>query len=391
MIRTDFPFFKENKYIYLDNASTSQKPKCVLDKINEYNEQYNSNSGRGSYELSHKSTLIMDNCRNKIKEYFNIKEGYDVVFTKNATESINLVAYSSINNFKEDDEIILFASNHHANIVPWQFIKKIKNVKLVYSKLNEKGEIDLKDLKKRITKNTKLIALSHVVNTTGVENDVYKISEIANGIDLLVDISQSVIHKKLDLQKINATYYVFSAHKMFGPQGLGILIGKSKNLNELPPFIYGGDMIEYVDYNSSTFKESPYKFEGGTQNISSIYGFYYAIEYFDKHFDYITEQEKNLHRYALKELEKLNFVNIYNKQENIPIIAFNVNNVHSHDVSSILDYYKISIRTGQHCTALLMKELNISSCCRISIGAYNTKEEINSLILALKKVNEIFS
>lgn len=387
----EFPY-KKNGYIYLDNASTSQKPNSVIEAINEYNKYMNANAGRASYDLSYNSTKIMENCRDKIKKIYNA-DSYDVVFTKNATESINLLAYTYGFNLEENDEIIIATNNHHSNIVIWQYLRDLKRIKLKYIKIDDKGAIDLEHLKEEINDKTKLITISHIVNTTGVENNILKIKEIVKdkNIKILLDISQTVAHRIIDFKEIDADFYVFSAHKMFGPQGLGLLVGKKEILNSLPPFLYGGDMIEYVNYEKSTFKESPYKFEGGTQNISSIYGFLKSLDFLQENIENIQKIEKELLNYTLEKLKKLDFIEIYNGQKEIPIIAFNVKNIHSHDIASILNEYKIAIRTGKHCTSLLMEELKINSCCRVSFSIYNSKEEIDKFINVLIEINKMFN
>lgn len=394
MIKNIFPFFKKTKNIYLDSAATTQKPKEVIDSYIEYVEMMNSNSGRSSYDLAYNSSKIMEETRKDILRYFNLDlSEYDVIFTKNATESINLIGYTYGLTLNENDEIILSTNNHHSNILIWQYLEKFRNIKVIYIDIDDNGEIDLDKLKNSITEKTKLISISHIVNTTGVENNIEEILKIIKGRDIKVnlDISQSVAHLKLDLSLIECDFYEFSAHKMYGMQGLGILIGKKKILNEIPPFLYGGDMVDYVDYKESIFKESPYKFEGGTQNIAAIYSFKKTLEFLNNNFDEIKEKENEIYKYLLENIKKKSYIIVYNLQYKIPILAFNVENVHPHDVSSILNFEKISIRTGKHCTELLLKQLGIHSCCRISISCYNTKEDIDKLLECLDNVYKMFN
>lgn len=393
MIKEFFPFFKKTKNIYLDSAATTQKPKEVIESFIEYVEIMNSNSGRSSYDLAYNSSKIMEETRKDILKYFNLDfDEYDVIFTKSATESINLIGYTYGFNLKENDEIIVSTNNHHSNILIWQYLEKIKNIKVVYIDIDSEGKIDLEKLEESITEKTKFITISHIVNTTGVENDIYKILDIIKNKDIKInlDISQSVAHLKLNLSNIKCDFYEFSAHKMYGMQGLGILIGKKKILNEIPPFLYGGDMVDYVDYKESIFKESPYKFEGGTQNIAAIYSFKKTLEFLEKNFLEIFNKEKEVYKYLLDNIKNRKYITLYNLQDNIPILAFNVENVHPHDVSSILNFEKISIRTGKHCTELLLKQLGIHSCCRISISCYNTKEDIDKLLNSLDNTYKIF-
>lgn len=394
MIKEFFPFFKKTKNIYLDSAATTQKPKEVIESFIEYVEIMNSNSGRSSYDLAYNSSKIIEETRKDILKYFNLDcDEYDVIFTKSATESINLIGYTYGFNLKENDEIIVSTNNHHSNILIWQYLEKIKNIKVVYIDIDSEGKIDLEKLEESITEKTKFITISHIVNTTGVENDIYKILDIIKNKDIKInlDISQSVVHLKLNLSNIKCDFYEFSAHKMYGMQGLGILIGKKKVLNEMPPFLYGGDMVDYVDYKESIFKESPYKFEGGTQNIAAIYSFKKTLEFLEKNFLEIFNKEKEVYKYLLDNIKNRKYITLYNLQDNIPILAFNVENVHPHDVSSILNFEKISIRTGKHCTELLLKQLGIHSCCRISISCYNTKEDIDKLLNSLDNTYKIFN
>lgn len=385
-----FPQREEN-YVFLDSASTSYKPKIVIDKITEYNTRLNSNSGRGSYKLSYDSSQILKKTRELVKEVYDAND-YDVVFTKSATESINLVVYTYFLNLNEGDEVVLGISNHHSNLLAFRYFEKIKKIKIKYIPINEKGELDVLKAKDLITSKTKLVSISHVVNTTGVENDAKKIFKLAKKVNALtlLDVSQTMAHKIFSFKDFNADFYVFSSHKMFGPQGLGFLVGKQEILNSLPPFLFGGDMVNYVEKDGDSYKESPEKFEAGTQNISSIYGFYYGLQFLKENILKIHKNEMKVFKYLIEKISNLDYISTYNMQDKYPILCFNFKNVHSHDVASILDSENVYIRTGHHCTKLLLDSLGIHNACRVSISAYNTKEDIDKFLQALDKVHNIF-
>ena len=395
-IKKEFPIFKNGDIHYLDTAATSQKPQIVLDKIIEYYENYNGNPGRGSYKLVMDSTRIFEDSRKTVQEFLNAKEKEEIIFTKSTTESINLLAYSyGLEFLNEGDEIVLGITNHHANIVPWQMVARRKKVKLKYIYLKENGQLDLDDLKYKMSKRTKLVAISAVANVTGVIHPIEEVTEIAhaNGAYILIDAAQALLHFPIDVQKYNIDFLVFSGHKLFGPMGTGVLYGKRKLLEKIPPFIYGGDMIEYVSEQSSTFAPIPNKFEGGTQNVEGVYGLSEALKYINKlGYHTIDKIERELEMKAIFEMQNLGFVEMYHTEnvERVGVIAFNVIDVHSHDVAFILDYFGVGVRSGHHCAQPLMQYLDIPSCCRVSFGPYNTSEDIDKLIEGLKKVKEVF-
>lgn len=394
--KNKFPIFSNIENHYLDTAATSQKPKVVLDKIREYYEKYNGNPGRGSHKLSVEAQSLLSNARECVRKFINAKRTEEVIFTKNTTESINLVAYTYGMNFiNENDEIILGISNHHANIVPWQFVAKQKKAKLKYIYLTENGQFDLEDLKSKISDRTKIVAVSAVVNVTGVIQPVKEIIEIAHSKNalVLVDAAQSMLHFKHDVQELDADFLVFSGHKIFAPMGIGVMYGKKEILDKMPPFLYGGDMIEFVTEQESTFAQLPNKFEGGTQNVEGAVTLEEAIKFIcEIGYEKIEKIEENLANKALEELNKLDFVETYFTKdvERTGVIAFNVIGVHSHDVAFILDSFDVAVRSGHHCAQPLMKYIGVASCCRASFSIYNDESDIQKLIEGLLKVKEVF-
>ena len=394
--RREFPIFENIENHYLDTAATSQKPKMVLDKLKEYYEKYNGNPGRGSHTLSMEAAGLLQESRESVRKFLNAERPEEIIFTKNTTESINLVAYSYGMEFiGEGDEIVLSVSNHHANIVPWQFVaeKKKAVVKFVY--LDENGQFDMEDFEKKLSEKTKIVSVSAVVNVTGVIQPVKEIIKKAHekGALVLVDAAQSILHFNHDVQEMDADFLAFSGHKLFAPMGIGILYGKKEILGKMPPFLYGGDMIEFVTEKESTFAPLPNKFEGGTQNVEGAVTLKAAIEFITRiGYEKINEIEEDLTEKALLEMKKLGFIETYFTEnvERTGIIAFNVKGVHSHDVAFILDSYNVAVRSGHHCAQPLMNYLKVPSCCRASFGIYNDEEDIEKLIEGLKKVIEVF-
>ena len=394
--RRECPIFENIENHYLDTAATSQKPKMVLDKLKEYYEKYNGNPGRGSHTLSMEAAGLLQESRESVRKFLNAERPEEIIFTKNTTESINLVAYSYGMEFiGEGDEIVLGVSNHHANIVPWQFVaeKKKAVVKFVY--LDENGQFDMEDFEKKLSEKTKIVSVSAVVNVTGVIQPVKEIIKKAHekGALVLVDAAQSILHFNHDVQEMDADFLAFSGHKLFAPMGIGILYGKKEILGKMPPFLYGGDMIEFVTEKESTFAPLPNKFEGGTQNVEGAVTLKAAIEFITRiGYEKINEIEEDLTEKALLEMKKLGFIETYFTEnvERTGIIAFNVKGIHSHDVAFILDSYNVAVRSGHHCAQPLMNYLKVPSCCRASFGIYNDEEDIEKLIEGLKKVIEVF-
>lgn len=394
--RDKFPIFQNIRNHYLDTAATSQKPKVVLDKIKEYYEKYNGNPGRGSHTLSMEASNLLNDARKTVKRFINSKNLEEVIFTKGTTESLNLIAYSyGLEFINEGDEILLGVSNHHANIVPWQFVAKKKKAKIKYVYLDDNGQFDLNDFKYKLSEKTKIVAVSAVVNVTGVVQPIKEIIKLAHkkGALVVVDAAQSILHFKHDVQELDADFLVFSGHKLFAPMGIGVLYGKKEILEKMPPFLFGGDMIEFVTEQESTFAPLPNKFEGGTQNVEGAVTLQAAIEFVENiGYNRIDKIEKELSMKALFEMKNLGFVETYCTEniERVGVIAFNVQNVHSHDVAFILDSYNVAVRSGHHCAQPLMTYMEVPSCCRASFSIYNTEEDVNRLIEGLKKVKEVF-
>ena len=395
--KNDFPILNNRKIVYLDNSATTQKPIQVIEKIEEYYKQYNANVHRGAYTLSMEASELYEATREKIAKFINAKHPEEVIFSKNATESLNLIAYSyGLDKLKENDEIILSIMEHHSNLVPWQKVANATKSKLKYLYINDNFEITDEEIESKITSNTKIVGITHVSNALGTINNIEKIIKYAhkNGAVVVVDASQSIPHMKIDVQKLDADFLVFSGHKMLAPLGIGVLYGKKELLNKMTPFIMGGDMIEYVYEQETTFAPLPNKFEAGTQNIEGVIGLGAAIDYIEKiGYDKIQEIEKELLTYARSEIEKLDFLTLYytkNMDNHSGIISFNINGVHPHDVATILDSEGVCIRSGNHCAQPLMRYLGIDSTCRVSLYFYNTKEDIDALIVGIKKAYEMF-
>lgn len=395
-IRKDFPFFEQNiGTVYLDNAATSQKPKSVIESQIEYYTYFNANANRGIYSLSMKSTGILDTTREKVSKFINAKSKKNIVFTKSATEALNLIAYTyGFNNLNKGDEILISIAEHHANLVAWQYITKNTGAKLVYFYLDKDLNLDLKDYKSKLNKNTKIVAFTGASNVLSFKVEISEMVKMAKevGAITIVDGAQLISHKKVDVKEMDCDFFAFSGHKMYSLQGVGVLYGKEELLHQMPPFLYGGDIIEYVHEQNTSFTSIPNKFESGTQNIGAIYSLYKAIEYIEKiGMENIEKREKELTNYLLQKIKKLDFVTLYYaKNGDGTSIAFNINNVHPHDVAQVLDYYNIAIRVGHHCAQPLHRYLVLNSSCRASIAFYNTYEEIDKFIDALYKVKEVF-
>lgn len=398
MKREDFPILNNRKMAYLDNGATTQKPKQVLEKVEKFYENENANPHRGAYALSIEATEVYENTRKKIAEFINAKNPEEIIFSKNATESLNLLAYSyGLDNLKENDEVVLSIMEHHSNIVPWQYVTKKTKSKLKYMYINDNFEISQKEIEEKITDKTKIVGITHVSNVLGTINPVKDIIKYAHkkGAIVILDASQSIPHFKIDVQDLDADFVVFSGHKMLAPLGIGVLYGKKELLQKMNPFLMGGDMIEYVHEQETTFAPLPNKFEAGTQNVEGVVGLGAAIDYINKiGYENIEKEEKGLTEYARKELEKLDFLDLYltpNKENHSSVFSFNIKGIHPHDVASILDTEGVYVRSGNHCAQPLLRYLEIDSTCRASLYFYNTKEEIDKLVKALIKTNNIFA
>ena len=396
-LKKDFPILKKKQITYLDSGATTQKPIQVINTINEYYKTINANVHRGAYSLSVEATTRYEQARKKIANFINSPSAEQVIFTKNATESLNLISYSyGMEILKKDDEIVLSIMEHHSNLVPWQKVTKKIGSKLNYMYINEEFEISDEEIEKKITEKTKIVGITHVSNVLGTINNVKKIINVAHkkGAVVIVDASQSIPHMKIDVQDLDCDFLVFSGHKMLAPLGIGVLYGKKQLLNEMTPFLMGGDMIEYVYEQETTYAPLPNKFEAGTQNIEGVIGLEAAIDYIENiGYDKIAEIENEVVNYAREELSKLDFLELYitpNKENHSSVISFNIKGVHPHDVASILDNYGICVRSGNHCAQPLMRYLGIDSTCRASFYLYNTKEDVDKLVEALKKAYEMF-
>ncbi|WP_315005601.1 cysteine desulfurase [uncultured Selenomonas sp.] len=397
----DFPILQTKMngrpIVYLDNGATTQKPETVIRAVADYCTYCNANPHRGAYELSVKATDIYERARVRTQQFIGAARPEEVVFTKNATEALNLVAYSyGLANVREGDEIVITISEHHSNIVPWQFVAKSRGAVLKYIYLGEDGNLSEADAAQQITERTKIVAVTQVSNVLGLVNDVRAVADRAHAVGavVVVDGSQSVPHIKVDVQAMDADFFAFSGHKMLSPMGIGVLYGKYNILDAMPPFLFGGDMIDYVGEQETTFAELPAKFEAGTQNVSGASGLIAAIDYLDKiGFDRIEAIERDLLSYALPQLRELPFVELYGcdstRGNKTGIITFNVKDVHPHDVSTILDSYGVAIRAGHHCAQPLMRYLGQNATCRASFYLYNTHEDIDQFIVALKKVRGV--
>lgn len=396
-LKNDFPILQNRGITYLDSGATTQKPIYVIEKIKEFYEKYNANPHRGAYSLSIEATEEYENTRAKIAKFINARYPEEIIFSKNATESLNLIAYSyGMDNLKEDDEIVISIMEHHSNLVPWQKVAKVTGSKLNYMYINENFEISCEEIENKITDKTKIVGITHVSNVLGTINNVKKIIKCAHkkGAKVIVDASQSIPHMRIDVQDLDADFVVFSGHKMLSPLGIGVLYGKREILNNMSPFLMGGDMIEYVKEQETTFAPLPNKFEAGTQNIEGVIGLGAAIDYIQKiGYDRIQKIEKELISYAICELSKLDYLTLYltkNHENHSGVISFNIKGVHPHDVASILDSYGVCIRSGNHCTQPLMRYLGIDSTCRASFYFYNTKEDVDKLVNALNKAYDMF-
>lgn len=384
---------KGKDIIYFDNAATTHKPECVIKAIDEYYKSINSNPHRGAHYLSVRATEAYETSREKVRKFINAKSSKEIIFTKNATESLNLIANSYGMNFiDEGDEIVILISEHHSNLIPWQIVARAKKAKLKYMYVDKEGRLLQSEIEEKITENTKIVSVAHMTNTFGVINPIENIVNYAHskGAIVVLDGAQSVPHMKVDVQKLNVDFMAFSAHKMLGPMGIGVLYGKEELLEKVPPFLYGGDMIEYVSEQKATFAELPFKLEAGTQNVEGAVGLAAAIDYIENiGFEFIEEREKELTEYALKRMAEVPNLQLYGPRdlkERGAVISFNMIDVHPHDVASIVDAYGVALRSGHHCAQPFMKYMNLNATCRVSFYFYNTKEEIDVFIESLKNV-----
>ena len=398
----DFPTLNKERngkrIVYLDSAATTQKPISVINSIKNYYEQSNANPHRGAYELSVLATEAYDEAREKVKKFINAKYREEIIFTKNATESFNLLAMSYGMNFiSEGDEIVISIAEHHSNLIPWQQVAKAKGAILKYMYTDENGEITEDEVRSKISEKTKIVSITHVSNALGTINPVKEIAEYAHskGAIVIVDGAQSVPHMKVDVRDIDADFLVIAGHKLLAPMGIGVLYGKKELLEKMPPLMFGGDMVEYVYEQETTFNVLPYKFEAGTQNVEGAVGLSKAIDYLNEiGMDNIEKIEKELMTYAYEEMSKLEYVKIYGPKDidkRGGVLSFEIDGVHPHDVASIFDTFGVCIRAGTHCAQPLMRYMGINATSRASLYFYNTKEDVDRLIEAVKQTYDMFA
>ena len=392
-IRCDFPLLIQTNEAYLDNAATSQKPYCVIKAVEDFYKHSNANPLRGLYELSVNATDRYENAREAVRKFIHAKESAEIVFTRNATESLNLIAYSyGLSNLREGDEIVVSITEHHSNILPWQMVARSTGAKLSYLECEQDGRITDEAIDKTITERTRLVAFNEVSNVTGRRNPVEKIIEKAHSVGAVtvVDGAQSTPHMAVDVQAMNTDFFVFSGHKLLGPMGIGVLYGKRELLEAMPPFLTGGEMIQTVSREGAVWAELPHKFEAGTVNAADAVGLHAAIDYITGlGFDAITEREDALTAYAMEGMKKIPHLHLIGSDdpaEHNGILNFVIDGVHPHDISAILDADGIDVRAGHHCAQPLLNHLGFRSTTRASLMFYNTEEEVRRLLGSLASV-----
>jgi len=399
-IRNDFPILNRQvngkKLVYLDNAATSQKPNSVINSLNDYYTNYNSNVHRGVHKLSVEATDKYENARVKMANFINASSN-EIIWTRNTSESLNIVALGLKDKVGSGDNIVVSRMEHHSNLVPWQQLCNSKNAELRFLDHDINGRIDLDKAKDVIDKNTKIIAITHMSNVLGVINPIHSIREISkkHGTFLVLDGAQSAPHFSVDMKEIDCDFFAFSAHKMLGPTGIGVLYGKEDLLNEMEPFYFGGDMISEVSYESAKWNDLPYKFEAGTPNIADAIATGYAVDYLiETGMKSITKHEDDLTQYALekiKELQDYKVIGPVDMENRGGVISFTHNEVHPHDIGELLDKFGVAIRTGHHCAMPLVRSYEIVAACRASFYLYNTYEEIDIFIDSLKEAVSYFN
>ncbi|OGH30844.1 MAG: hypothetical protein A3J69_02415 [Candidatus Levybacteria bacterium RIFCSPHIGHO2_02_FULL_42_12] len=397
MKKKDFPIFQNNKdLVYLDSAATSQKPQVVLDAMMDYYKNYNANVRRGLYPIAEKATAKVEEARDKVSEFINAEDPSEIIFVRNATEAINIVVESyTYPSIKEGEEIATTIMEHHSNFVPWQQLAIKKFLKFGYLDFDHNGNLFFVD---ELIKKAKSLAITHASNVLGTINPIKEIIRNARKINkdivILVDGAQSVPHMKVDVQDLDCDFFVFSGHKMMASTGIGVLYGKKKLLSRMEPFLYGGQMIQEVAIDRSTFADIPYRFEAGTLDIAGIISLGVAVDYLEKlGMEAIRNHEKKLTRYCLDQMEKIEGITLYgpkNAEEKGGIIAFNIERIHPHDIAQVLGDRNICIRAGHHCAMPLHTRLGVSATCRVSFGIYNETEDVDILVKGIQKVKKIF-
>ncbi len=398
-IKKEFPIFdnkvQNNDLVYLDSANSSQKPQKVINRIYDFYTKEFSNVGRSVHYLAVAATNFYEKTRTSVQKYINAKSADEIVFTKGATEAINLVANTFGQKFlKEGDEVLLTELEHHSNYVPWHFLRKVKNIKINFTEINDEGQNTIKSIEKKITKKTKIIALTHLSNVTGEILPIKEITSLAHskGIPVLIDGCQGAPHLKLDMQDIDCDFYAISCHKMYGPTGLGVLYAKRKWLEELPPYQGGGGMINEVNKEGITYGELPNKYEAGTMATAQVIAFNESIKFMEKiGIKNIEKHENEIIKYGEEILRKNNSVKLIGNPKNRGgVLSFNIDGIHPHDIATVLDEDGVAIRAGHHCCQILHKKLNLTASARASVGIYNTKEDFEKLNESINKCKKVF-
>ena len=393
--RNDFPLLMQNKIIYIDNAATSQRPQCVIDAEGDFYKNYNANPLRGLYSLSVEATEVYENAREAVRKFIGAEKSNEIIFTRNTTESLNLVAYSyGLSNVKKGDEIVVSIMEHHSDLLPWQMVAKTCGAELKFIECAKDGSIDLEKVKELITSRTKIVAMTQVSNVLGREYPVKEIAKLAHekGAVMVVDGAQSTPHMRVDVTDLDADFFAFSGHKLLAPMCIGVLYGKEELLEKMPPFLSGGEMIDSVTRTSAVYAELPHKFEAGTVNAAGAAGLKAAIDYIEKvGFDYISEREIALTSRAIEKMKKIPHVNIIgseNADEHTGIVTFTIDNVHPHDISEILAADGIAVRAGHHCAQPLLTHLGLNSTARASFAFYNTEDEVDKFTDSVATIRE---
>ena len=402
-VRQDFPIFthkmnRDKSLVYLDNAATTQKPQSVIDATHNYYANYNSNIHRAVYQLAEEATLEYEKTREKITKFINARSTDEIVFTRNATEAINLVSHSwGHENLRKGEKVVISEIEHHSNIVPWQILTQEKRAKLEYIGVDDGGYLDIETYERLLQSHkVKLVSLSHVSNVLGTIVPIDEVIKMAHRMDIpvLVDGAQSVPHMPVNVQEMDCDFMAFSAHKMLGPTGVGVLYAKKEILDEMPPFIGGGDMIKEVHKHETIYNELPYKFEGGTPNIAGVIGFGAAVDYLTKiGMDKVREHEIDVTNYTINAITGIKGVTLYgphNASHRGGVVSFNISDIHPHDLATIMNEHGIAIRSGHHCAQVLMKRLDVAATSRASFYIYNTKEEVDTFINVLEEAKRVF-
>ena len=397
-IRQQFPIFDQevngHPLVYLDSAATSHKPVPVIEKVNDYYRRYNSNVHRGVHTLGNYATEGYEGARAKVRQFIHARSTKEIVFTRGTTSALNLVAHSYGQQVcAEGGEIVITPMEHHSNLIPWQQLAKRTGATLKYIDLKDDGTLDMDDARRKITPETKIVSVVHVSNVLGTVNPIKELARLAhnNGAVLVVDGAQSTPHMAIDVQDLDCDFFAFSGHKMCAPTGIGVLYGKKELLEQMEPMEFGGEMIDTVELHEPTWKELPYKFEGGTPIIAGAIGLGAAIDFLNEiGLEAIAEHERRLVQYALERLNEIEGLNVYGPQERSGLVTFNVDDIHPHDVATVLDSEGIAVRAGHHCAQPLMRWLDVTATARASFYLYNTEEDIDKLVDGLVKTKEFF-